>query len=60
MQSIDSWLLVPTVATAAGLMRVAENDGKPVPYAPIASAPDSAPPESGLVKKLLRKLGAAR
>jgi hypothetical protein len=63
VQSIESWLLVPTVQTPTGLMRVAENDGKPVPYGPVdlvAAAPKAADPESGLMEKLLRKLGAGR
>jgi serine O-acetyltransferase len=42
VQSTDTWqpLLVPTVATAEGRMRVAENDSKPVPFRPSAREPD--------------------
>ncbi|MET0284584.1 MAG: serine acetyltransferase [Polyangiales bacterium] len=44
MQTIETWqpLLVPTVATADGLMRVADNDSEPVPYLarPSAHEPD--------------------
>jgi hypothetical protein len=44
VQNLEAWqlLLVPTVATADGLMRVADNDGKPVPLVPRPSAPPPA------------------
>jgi serine O-acetyltransferase len=40
VSSMETWqpLLVPTVATAEGLMRVAENDAAPVPLGPRPSA----------------------
>jgi hypothetical protein len=59
VQSIETWLLVPTLETPQGLMRVAENDGRPVLYAPAAPVAP-AEPQTGLVEKLLRRLGAAR
>ncbi|HEX5656513.1 MAG TPA: hypothetical protein VFX59_04930 [Polyangiales bacterium] len=62
MQSLETLqhLFVPTVATPEGRMRVADNDGKPVPYEPRPRVAVRAEPRPGLVSRLQRKLASLR